>query len=156
MFYGQYRSLRLVLTAWLCVKRLGRLFEKANQSEEVSAGVVRSRRSAGILASRLTFRTGSAVPTRWTLRGRLEGFLPENSDGCCDIDRRRRAVGFAAHREAAHLAFDAALVAAVSARRHALLENFGEDSLMQRRPVLRGDGAEDRQLTAHHSNRVQE
>ena len=69
----------------------------------------------------------------------LRGTLGENSYGGCDVDRQWRAIGFAAHREAAHLAFDAALVAAVSARRQALLEDFGERRLMQRRPVPRGE-----------------
>lgn len=60
-------------------------------------------------------------------------------NGLCEIGGWRGFVGFAADGEIAHLAFDAALVAAVAARGEALLEDFGDDGLMQRGPVLRGE-----------------
>src|SRR5664279_4800872 len=109
----------------------------ANRSERFWLGGLRSWRRTGMFASWPHFGGGIGGSNKVGVRREQEGILPENSDGGCDVDRGRRPIGFAAHREAAHLAFDAALVAAVSARRHALLDDFGEDRIMQRRPVLR-------------------
>ena len=50
-----------------------------------------------------------------------------------------RPIGLAANGEAAHLALDAAFVAAMAAGRDALLQDFVEDRAMQRRPVRRGE-----------------
>ena len=111
----------------------------ANRSERFWLGGFRLWRRTGMLASWPNFGGGIGGSNKVGVRRDQEKILPENSDGCCDVDRGRRPIGFAAHREAAHLAFDAALVAAVSARRHALLEDFSEDHIMQRRPVLRGE-----------------
>jgi hypothetical protein len=57
----------------------------------------------------------------------------DNSDGFADVDGRERPIGFAANREAAHLAFYAALVPPMPAGRNALLQDFVEHRVMQRR-----------------------
>ena len=93
----------------------------------------RSERSSGLFEARDAFSMRSAM------RAWREGIGLENSDRLRDVDRRLRPVGFAAHREAAHLAFDAAFVAAMAAGRHALLQDFIEDRAMQRGPVPRGE-----------------
>ncbi len=103
------------------------------------AGVFRSWRRTGMFASWPTFGGGIGGSNEGGVRGGLEGILAENSDGGCDVDRRRRPIGFAGRRKAAHLEFDSAFVAAVGARRHALLEDFGGRRVMQRRPVPRGE-----------------
>jgi hypothetical protein len=99
-------------------------------------GIVRSSHSPRIFASRRG--NGSAVRAWLALRRRAEGILLEDSDGSCDIDWRRRPIGFAADREAAHFALDAAFVAAMGAGRDALFEDFVENRSMQRGPVPRG------------------
>jgi hypothetical protein len=47
-----------------------------------------------------------------------------------DIDRVGEFVGFSANREAAHLAFDASLVAAKASGWEAFVEDFDEYSVM--------------------------
>src|SRR6202789_3400184 len=98
--------------------------------------MVRSSHSPRIFASR--GRNGSAVRTGLALRRRAEGILFEDSDSSCDVDGRRGPIGFAADREAAHLALDASFVAAMGAGWDALFEDFVENRSMQRRPVPRG------------------
>ena len=63
----------------------------------------------------------------------------DNPDGGFDVDRRERLVGAAADREIAHLAFDAALVAAMSARGQVLLEDFVEHGVVEGLLALRGE-----------------
>lgn len=56
-----------------------------------------------------------------------------------DVEGWWRLVGFAANLEAAHLSFDAALVASMSPWREALLKDLAQNGAMQRGPVLRGE-----------------
>ena len=101
--------------------------------------VRRSERSSGLFEARDAFSMRSAMRAWRGLHWRAEGIGLQNSDRLCDVDGRRRPIGFAAHREAAHLTLDAALVAAMPAGRHAFLQDFVEDRAMQRRPVQRGE-----------------
>jgi hypothetical protein len=62
-----------------------------------------------------------------------------NSDRGFDIDGREGLVGAAPDREIAHLAFDPALVAAMSAVGQALLQDFVEHGVMEGFSALRGE-----------------
>jgi hypothetical protein len=94
---------------------------------------VRSSSSARLCGWGCALRVGSRIARETGLWRRRVGHFGDNSDGFGDVDGRERPVGFATNREAAHLAFYAALVSSMPARRNALLQDFVEHRAMQRK-----------------------
>ncbi|MEQ1409870.1 hypothetical protein ABK249_33855, partial [Neorhizobium sp. Rsf11] len=60
-------------------------------------------------------------------------------DGLFDIDWRQWWIGSSSQGKVAHLAFDAALIAAMRSERHTLLQDFGEHGVMKGAALSRGE-----------------
>ena len=112
------------------------LGELVNWRAVLPPGAEVSPPSPGLCGWRRGLR--SAIPSKPDLRRRSVGRLRDDPDGFGDVDGRERPIGLAAYRKAAHLAFDAAFVSPIPARRNSLLQDFVEDRAMQRRPGQRG------------------
>ena len=86
----------------------------------------------------MPFGTARSTLSRGPRRPR-RGIAGDDPDGLGDVGGRERSVGLATDGKGAQLAFDAALVAARTTGRDGLIEDFGQDRLMQLGPVHRGE-----------------